>query len=502
MEKLNAAIALEKQLTTQKALSRPIKVIQFGEGNFLRAFVDWTIQQLNNHDLFDGNVAIVQPLPQGRVKDLEAQDRLYTVVLEGLLGGKEIRSRELIDSVGKTVAVYDDWEGFLALADNPEARVIVSNTTEAGIALDDSDTVTSTPPKSYPAKLAHLLKRRYDKHLPGFLIIPCELIANNGVALKHALVQTAKRFGWGDDFVAWLDEENTFVSTLVDRIVPGYPRDDAEALWNEVGYEDDNLVKAEPFYLWVVAGDEAAQRTVQEVLPAQKLGINLVTTDAVQPYRERKVYLLNGPHTTLAQVARLSGFRTVGSAMKDPVMRAFIKNEMQEEIIPVLSLPKEELETFAHQVVERFDNPFIEHSLDSIGLNSASKFAVRLLPLLKANAEQRGVLPPRIVLALASLLYIYGGFSSRAASSGEASLPEVAVQDSAEVAAQFAKAAGNESFVHDALAFDSVWGSDLNEIAGLQEAVEADFQEMRSHGIQALVERLAGPEGKSQREEE
>lgn len=480
MEKLNARIALEKHLTTQQALHRPIKVIQFGEGNFLRAFVDWTIQQLNNHDLFNGNVAIVQPLPQGRVKELEEQDRLYTVVLEGLLAGKEVRSRELVDSVSKTVCVYDDWAGFLALADNPEARVIVSNTTEAGIALDDADTATGAPPTSFPAKLAHLLKRRYDNHLPGFLIIPCELIANNGVALKNAVVQTARDFGWGADFAAWIDEGNTFVSTLVDRIVPGYPRDDAGELWNELGYRDDNLVKAEPFYLWVVAGSEAAQREVREVLPAQELGINLVTTDAVQPYRERKVFLLNGPHTTLAQVARLAGFRTVGSAMKDPTMRSFIEHEMREEIIPVLTLPADELKTFAQQVVERFDNPFIEHSLDSIGLNSASKFAVRLLPLLKVNAEQRGVLPRRIVLALASLLYIYGGFS------------EVRVQDSAEIAALFKEAASTASYVREALAFDAVWGSDLNEIEGLRDAVEMDFREIRSHGVKGLVERLAG----------
>lgn len=481
MQRLQEAEAIRLGLTDSKAARRPIRVIQFGEGNFLRAFVDWIVQQLNDKGLFGGNVAVVQPLEYGRVQALEDQDRLYTVILEGLKDGRPVRSHELVDSIGRTVNPYRDWEGYLALADNPETQIIISNTTEAGIAVDDADTVATQPPVGYPAKLAHLLKRRFDKSLPGFLIVPCELIAENGLALHRALIEVATRFGWGQDFIDWLDRENTFVCTLVDRIVPGYPRDDAEELWGKLGYEDRNMVKAEPFLLWVVAGDQAAQRKVEELIPARKAGIDLVTCDAVQPYRERKVYLLNGPHTTMAQVARLAGFRTVGEVMADKTMRSFITREMEEEIIPVQSLPREELENFAAAVRERFDNPFIQHSLDSIGLNSVSKFVARLLPLINANAEQGRGLPKRIVLALSCLLWIYGGRTGDA----------VRIQDDPEVIDTFRRAADRDDYARRVLSATSLWGHDLTRIEGLVDAVRSDLNRIADEGVQPLIDRLA-----------
>ncbi|BDR52411.1 mannitol dehydrogenase [Bombiscardovia nodaiensis] len=478
---LNRQLAQEQGLTGQQAAERPLKMIQFGEGNFLRGFVDWLVQELNNHSLFNGNVAIVQPLPQGRVDALEAQDRLYSVILEGLADGQKVRSRQLIDSIGKTANPYEDWEDYLSLADDPQTQIIVSNTTEAGISLNDADTVQTCPPASYPAKLAHLLHRRYIQGLPGMLIMPCELIADNGPALRTALLECAKRFGWEQGFSDWLERENMFVSTLVDRITPGYPRDQAQALWEEMGYEDQNMVKAEPFFLWVVAGDQAARAKVDELLPARQLGINLVTTDAVQPYRERKVYLLNGPHTTMAQVARLAGFHTVGQTMGDPTMRSFITREMEEEIIPVLTLPKEELEGFATQVRERFDNPFVEHSLDSIGLNSVSKYVTRLLPLVDANMDQGRGLPQRIVLALACLLYTYGGLSTQ----------PVAITDSQTVIDSIRAAAHDENFAEEVLANQQLWGRDLSQIPWLADSVQADIDAIKQRGIQELIRQLA-----------
>ena len=481
VERLQEAVAVHLGLTSTQAAQRPIRIIQFGEGNFLRAFVDWIVQQLNNRGLFGGNVAVVQPLENGRVHVLEDQERLYTVILEGLKDGKPVRSHDLIDSIGKTVDPYKDWDGFLALADDPDTQIIISNTTEAGIAVNDGDKVTDQPPAGYPAKLAHLLKRRFDRSLPGFLIMPCELIADNGPTLHRALINVAERFGWGKDFIDWLDRENTFVSTLVDRIVPGYPREDAQELWEMLGYEDQNMVKAEPFLLWVVAGDQTAQRRVDELLPARKAGIDLVTCDAVQPYRERKVYLLNGPHTTMAQVARLAGFKTVGQVMGDKTMRSFITREMEEEIIPVQTLPKEELENFAAAVRERFDNPFVQHSLDSIGLNSVSKFVSRLLPLVTANLEQGRGLPERIILALSCLLWIYGG------KAGDA----VKIQDDQKVIDAFREAAGQEDFVNRILSDASIWGHDLTRIAGLVEAVQKNLDDLADRGVQPLIDRLA-----------
>lgn len=241
------------------------------------------------------------------------------------------------------------------------------------------------------------------------------------------------------------------------------------------------MVKAEPFLLWVVAGDQAAQRKVEELIPARKAGIDLVTCDAVQPYRERKVYLLNGPHTTMAQVARLAGFRTVGEVMADKTMRSFITREMEEEIIPVQSLPREELENFAAAVRERFDNPFIRHSLDSIGLNSVSKFVARLLPLINANAEQGRGLPKRIVLALSCLLWIYGGRTGDA----------VRIQDDPEVIDTFRRAVDRDDYARRVLSATSLWGHDLTRIEGLVDAVRSDLNRIADEGVQPLIDRLA-----------
>ncbi|WP_140556303.1 tagaturonate reductase [Bifidobacterium sp. UTCIF-39] len=475
---LNAEVAIDKGLTTADAAKRPIKVIQFGEGNFLRAFVDWTIQQLNNNDLFGGNVAVVQPIGFGRAKEIAAQDNLYTVILEGLKNGEQVQSRELIDSIGKSLSAIDDWEEYLALADEPEARIIISNTTEAGIALDDSDTAETVPPKSYPAKLIHLLKRRFDNGLPGFLIIPCELIADNGDTLKKYLLELADKFGYGEDFKAWLENDNKFFNTLVDRIVPGYPKDRAEELWNELGYVDNNMVKAEPFLLWVVSGDAEA---IDEALPAKKLGIDLVTPESVKPYRERKVFLLNCPHTTLASVARLAGVATVGEAMNDPDVRPFIEKEMHEEIIPVLSLPEDELNKFAEAVLERYANPFVKHALDAIGLNSAAKYVTRCLPVLLNNVKDGNGLPKRLVLALSGLIYTYGGLAEGA----------VNISDDPAVVAKFEEAAKSEHYAETILADASVWGQDLTEVEGLAEAVQANLDAIKAEGMRPLIKALA-----------
>lgn len=480
-KQLNRQAAIARHLTDDQSFDRPIKVIQFGEGNFLRAFVDWIVQKMNENGIFDGNVAIVQPIAHGRIRELEAQDRLYTVILEGLQDGKEVRGKDVVDSIGKTVSVYDNWLDFLALANNPDTKIIISNTTEAGIALDDRDTVDMTPPNSYPAKLAHLLKRRYDSGLPGFLIVPCELIEDNGKSLHDAVMETAHRFGWEGDFTEWLERENTFVSTLVDRIVPGFPQKDAEKIWEELGYRDDNMVKAEPFLLWVIAGNEQALRLVRTLIPADKLGIDIITTSDIRPYRDRKVYLLNGPHTTMAQIARLAGFRTVGAVMRDTTMRSFIDKEMHEEIIPVLTLPEDELNVFADKVVERFENPFIEHSLDSIALNSVSKFTARLLPIIERTADANRSLPRRIVLALAGLLYIYAGEA-----------PEtITVTDADDVIAAFRRASVRSDYVSVILAQAELWGTDLTRIEGLVKAVDVDLHAIRQGEINQRIAELA-----------
>jgi len=455
------------------APSRPTRIIQFGEGNFLRAFVDWQVQQMNKAGVFDGGVAVVQPLATGRVAELEQQDRLYTVLLEGLRDDALVSTHEIITVINQTIDPYANWPTFLALADNPDACVIISNTTEAGIAVDPADTAETVPPKGFPAKLAHLLRRRFQAGLPGFLILPCELIDDNGPALRNAVLECVARFGWGDDFAHWIDTENRFRSTLVDRIVPGFPADRAESLWADWGYEDSLMVKAEPYGLWAIeaTADDLA------CFPAQKAGLEVVLTNDLRPYHDRKVYLLNGPHTTMAQLARLAGLHTVGETVSDPDFRPFIEAQISREIIPAIDLPRAEVESFARDVMQRFENPSISHSLDVIALNSVAKFVARLLPTIKTNVADGRGLPPRTCLALAGLLAIYWRRQG-----------DVTPTDLPSVTDAFAAADGDVPAV---LADASLWGEDLTAIPGLAQLVSDDLALIESEGVRSLVRGLS-----------
>lgn len=452
---------------------RPTRIIQFGEGNFLRGFVDWQLQKMNDAGVFDGGVAVVQPLPSGRVAELETQDRLYTVLIEGMQDGQPVASHDIVTAINRAVDPYRDWDGFLALAENPDTTIIISNTTEAGIAVDPTDTGESAPPKGFPAKLTHLLRRRFQANLPGFLILPCELIDDNGPALRKAVLECASRFAWEDDFAHWVETENQFCATLVDRITPGYPANRAEALWQEWGYEDTLIVKTEPFMLWAIQGSAS----IEQLWPAAKAGLNVVITDDLAAYHDQKVYLLNAPHTTIAQLARLAGLETVGQAVADTGFAAFVESQMDEEIIPTLSLPRPVLQAFAAQVLQRFANPSIEHRLADIALNSASKFVSRLLPIIKANLTDGRGLPPRTCLALAGLLSIYFG---RGGNVVAADLPAVTTA--------FAAADGS---VPTVLADASLWGEDLTAIPGLAQLVGDDLAKIESDGVRTLVRGLS-----------
>ena len=327
--------------------NNPVKVIQFGEGNFLRAFIDWQIQQMNNKGLFNGSVAVVQPIENGMVDWLEEQNDNYTVVLEGLLEGQKVQSDEIISVIDCTVNPYKNFEDYLQLADIQSAEFIFSNTTEAGITYDSNDRLEDKPAKTYPAKLTQLLYRRFKNSMSGFQIIPCELIEHNGDNLKKIVLQYAKLWNLGEDFVEWVNHENDFYSTLVDRIVPGFPRENKEEVFERIGYEDNMLVKAEAFLLFVIEGN----KKLEELLPLKKAGLNVIVTDDMQPYRERKVRLLNGPHTTMAPLALLAGVDTVGDVMKDTDFLKFITDEMHDEIAPMIALPKEELTLYIEAII-------------------------------------------------------------------------------------------------------------------------------------------------------
>ncbi|WNS44250.1 tagaturonate reductase [Paenibacillus sp. MMS20-IR301] len=458
----------------------PERMIQFGEGNFMRAFVDWQLQQMNNQGLFNGSAVLVQPIEQGPGGGvgtfMAEQDNLYTVLLNGIMDGQTVNSRELISSVSRVLDPYTQYEAYLALAENDELEFITSNTTEAGIAYLPGDRAEAAPPKSFPGKLTALLHRRFQLGKKGFVIIPCELIDRNGEKLQEIVERYAAEWNLGGEFLEWLKAENTFCCSLVDRIVPGYPREQAAALEAELGYLDKVMVTAEPFLFWVIEGPES----LAERLPLAKAGLNVVVTPDMTPYRERKVHLLNGPHTAMVPLGLLAGLETVEDVMNDGTFSRFVKQLIEEELIPMLDLPEDELLSYAGAVQERFRNPFIRHELTSISLNSISKFKTRLLPVLLRYQQERSRLPERMTLAFAALLLSYRG-------------DRVPRQDSAEVLAVFDQAWSHPaSFVSTILSNTSLWGQDLTLLPGLAGEVTASLEQLEHGDSRAALQQLVG----------
>ena len=375
---------------------RTERFIQFGEGGFLRGFADWMIQKMNEKTDFEGSVVVVQPIEKGMCDILTAQNCRYTHIIRG----EEGVETSVIDVISRCVKPYEDFDGYLKLAEIPTMRYVISNTTEAGIAFKEEDKATDAPPASFPAKVTLLLKRRYDKGLPGFVFLPCELIDRNGDNLKKIVLRYIDLWGLGADFAAWVERENVFCSTLVDRINTGYPKDEKI----DLGYEDKMLNTSEYFHLWVIETD----LDLEKELPFSKAGLNvIVTRDALEKYRTRKVRILNGAHTSMVPYALLSGFDTVKSCMDDDKMRAYVRKCIFEEIIPTLDLPKDELVAYAEDVLTRFSNPYIKHYLSSIALNSVSKFKVRVLPSILEYKKRFGVYPKTLVFAFARLIEFY-----------------------------------------------------------------------------------------------
>ncbi len=374
----------------------PERVIQFGEGGFLRGFVDWMIQKMTDVGAFEGKVVVVQPIEQGMCDMLTAQDCRYTHIIRGSEGVET----SVIDVISRCVKPYEDFEMYLSLADISTMRFIVSNTTESGIVFNEKDRIENAPYISFPAKLTLLLKRRFDKGLGGFVILPCELIDRNGDNLKKCILQYAELWNMSDAFKSWVEKENTFCNTLVDRINTGYPK--GEDI--DLGYEDNMVNTSEYFHLWVIE----TSHDIERELPFSKADLNvIVTKDKLEMYRTRKVRILNGAHTSLVPYALLSGLDTVKSCMEDETMREHIRKCVFDEIIPTLDLPRDELTDYANNVLIRFSNPYIKHYLSSIALNSVSKFKVRVLPSILEYNKRFNKLPTTLTFAFAKLIDFY-----------------------------------------------------------------------------------------------
>ncbi|MEM1338693.1 MAG: tagaturonate reductase [Bacteroidota bacterium] len=388
---------------------RPIKIVQFGEGNFLRGFVDWMIDLLNERTNFNGNIQIVQPLAEGMGALINAQDGLYHLVLEGIEKGEKVQNSRLITSVSSVLNPYLHYEDFLRLGENPELQFIVSNTTEAGIVFAPEDKDYKSVPHSFPAKLTALLYHRFQFYAgdpPGTLyILPCELIEANGQLLHECVAHYADLWSLGEGFKSWLERGVLFYNTLVDRIVPGFPKTTIAAIQEHLGYKDQLVVKAEPFHLWVIEGPSQ----IKSELHFKQAGVNVIFTEDLTRYRTRKVRILNGAHTAMVPIGYLKGFTEVREVVEDKKLALFLDTLLFQEIIPTLDMPKAELEQYTLEVLDRFRNPFITHHLLDIALNSISKFKVRVLPSLLHYMEQNHTIPVGLASAFAYLLLFYRG---------------------------------------------------------------------------------------------
>jgi tagaturonate reductase len=476
----------------------PERVVQFGEGNFLRSFADWMLNAMNARGLFRGRAVVVQPLPRGLVEALNAQDGLYTVILRGLQAGRVIERREVVTAISRGIDPYRRWEDVLALAAEPAVRVGISNTTEAGIAYVEEPRPAGSTPSSFPAKVAAFLLERYRRlggtAASGLLFLPCELIDRNGEQLRSCVLRHAEAWGLEPGFARWVREDNRFLNTLVDRIVPGYPHDEAHRLGRELGYQDRLLTAGEIFHVWVIEGDEAAARE----LPFVEAGLNVVWTRDLQPYRTRKVRILNGAHTMLALAAHLGGLETVRDAVEDEVFGGYLRRGLFDEILPVLAFPDAEKRAFAADVLERLANPFIRHRLLSIALNSVAKYRVRVLPSLLEHRAAFGRLPPALTASLAALLLFYRGTEVRdGALVGRRDGEAYEVRDDPPVLAAFADAwrahedhRTPERLVRTLLARPDFWGDDLSAVPGLIPAVTAILTRALRSGVRQAIQAL------------
>ncbi|WP_330403998.1 tagaturonate reductase [Lachnospira multipara] len=489
---------LNKSIT--HAVDRPVKVMQFGEGNFLRAFVDYIFDVTNEKTDFNGGVVIVKPIEFGNLDRFHDQECQYTLQLRGYENGQPKEITRQITSVVDAVAAIEDYEKFMEYGTSETLRFIVSNTTEAGIVFDATDDFNACPPKTYPGKLTKLLFERYKKFNgaadKGLILLPCELIADNGIELKKCIMQFIDLWKLEDGFKTWVNECCSFCPTLVDRIVPGYPREDAEALCKEWGYEDQLIDRAETFGLWVVEADtNITLDQLKKELPFEEAGLNVVFTKDHHPYKERKVRILNGSHTSFVLASFLAGNNIVRESMDDPTIRQYMEETLYNEVIPTLSLSKEDCEEFTKAVIDRFLNPFVKHQLLDISLNSVSKWEARCLPSFLGYVNKFNKLPKYLTFSIAALMSFYtsqteaefnGGIVLQGDRNGEKynirddkAVLDFFKENSAKSAAEFAHAyLSNTAFFG---------GEDLTKVAGLEEAITNYIEDIRNRGMRAVV---------------
>tara|TARA_R110001583_G_scaffold189182_2_gene351901 strand:+ start:2234 stop:3682 length:1449 start_codon:yes stop_codon:yes gene_type:complete len=461
----------------------PTKIIQFGEGNFLRAFVDWQVDLLNEFTDFNAGITIIRPIKADHPK-LDEQGGLYTALIQGINEqGSIVSEPRIVSSINKEIKVYGEYDAFLLEAENEALEWIISNTTEAGICFDADDLISLQPANTFPGKLIQFLLHRYNFFSgdlsKGLIFLPCELIDYNGDKLKETLLQYCELWSLEQVFVVWLEKANTFCSTLVDRIVTGYPKSNIQNIESKLGYKDNFLVSAEYFYLFVIQGPEFLNKK----LCLDKYPLNIKIVDDIKPYKERKVGILNGLHTALVPVAYLAGINTVAEAMDDKQIAPFIDRLLHDEIIPSLDMDKNDLINFSHDVINRFKNPYIEHFLTSISLNSFAKFNSRLLPQLLTYIEKNKQAPKLLSFSLASLICFY---------LGKRGTEVIPVNDDEWILKCFYEWGplyenDIHQLVNNVLGLEKVWGINLNRQENLTEEVVQLLTSIKGIGIRETL---------------
>lgn len=485
-------------VTINKAMTgraeRPVRVVQFGEGNFLRAFVDYMIDVANGEGKFNGDIVLVKPIEFGSLENFYGQDCQYTVSLRGIVDGQAKIINRQVTSVADAVDAYIEYDKYMKLAEIGTLRFVVSNTTEAGIVFDAEDRFELKPPRTFPGKLTKFLYHRFQAFGgdmgKGLVMLPVELIDDNGLMLQKCVMQLIELWDLGNEFKEWVEEACVFTSTLVDRIVTGYPRDAEEEEWKALGYKDYSMVIGEPFALWVIE----SPKDISSELPLPEAGLPVIFTDDQKPYKQRKVRILNGAHTSFVLASYLCGNDIVKQSMEDENVRKFMEKTIFDEVIPTLSLPEEELREFAEAVVTRFDNPYVKHSLLSISLNSVSKWRVRCMPSLLGYVEKYGRLPAHLTFSLAALLAFYHGTEIRDGSLiGHRKGEEYRILDDDDVLEFFRDNCEKDgrTFVAAFLGKEDFFGQDLNKVAGLADAVWGYLDDIRENGMRAAICRIS-----------
>ncbi|MCR4657083.1 MAG: tagaturonate reductase [Lachnospiraceae bacterium] len=469
----------------------PERVLQFGEGNFLRAFVDYFFDCMNEKGNFNGKIVVTQPIAQGLAPMLNEQEGLYTLFLRGSENGQKVNKKRVISSISRCLNPYEDYASLLRCADNPDLRFIVSNTTEAGITFDPSVKKDDAPPASFPGKLTAFLLKRFENKLPGFIILSCELIDHNGDELKKCVHKYIDLWGLSDEFRTWVDAENIFCSTLVDRIVPGYPRNEADSICEELGYKDNLIDTGEVFGFWVIEGPQS----IKDELPFEKADLPIIVVDDVTPYKQRKVRILNGAHTSFIMAAYLSGQNIVRDCMKDEVIHGFMNKTIYDEVIPTLDLPKDNLMQFAADVTERFSNPYVDHLLLSISLNSASKWKARCMPsLLEYSKRNGGKLAACLTFSFAAFIAFYHNGTEK----GEACLKAKRGEDIYEIKDDqwvldfFYDHLGDsdEKLAKAVIGNEKMWDGELEKLNGFTQEVIKDLALIREKGMYEALKQV------------